>query len=79
MKKLNLKLGGLGQMLTKVQMKNITGGYNPNCGGDTTLQDWYCGTVGNCTFLGHATCDDADAHCTTGLHTATDCAPLIIV
>ena len=66
MKKLNLKLGGIKEILSREQMKKITGGYdNPNCEGTSGTYDWYCCDTSPGTFLGNMTCDEASHQCTS--------------
>lgn len=66
MKKLNLKLGGIKEMLTREQMKKVVGGYNPNCAGVEGAYTWYCcGANGSYTTIGTMTCEQASAYCST--------------
>jgi len=62
MKKLKLTLGGT-QMLTKDQMKKISGGYDTVCdaaGGCNNSNEWFCCTgFGSWTDMGYMTCCDA--------------------
>jgi len=37
MKKLNLQLGSIKEMLTKEQMKKVAGGYDESCGGSVDI------------------------------------------
>lgn len=66
MKRLKLKLEGIGEILTKEQMRRVLGGYdsgsNPNCDGtyDTT---WYCCTGGGYTTIGYGNCNWASDQC----------------
>ncbi len=75
MKKLNLKLAGISEVLTKEQMKKISGGYDDD-GGDagctTCTSDSSCGAGQKCSCLQNLCCcitvSNGDA-CTTD----TDC------
>ncbi len=66
MKKLNLKLAGISEVLTKEQMKKISGGYGDDATACTKDSD--CGAGQRCATLGFGyiciTIENGDA-CTT--------------
>ena len=66
MKKLNLKMQGIGEMLSKEQMKNVTGGY------DNEGPGWYkcCGLAGN-IGCSSSVWVPAGSHCECKLGTCT--------
>jgi len=57
MKKMNLQLGGIGQMLSREQMKQITGGYD--------------GPAGSCSTAKSCSCLQGDAQGTCGTNNTT--------
>ena len=62
MKKINLKLDGIKAMLTKEQMKGITGGYSGECGCNTNFYPGFPNY--NCQSI--YSCDNgASLYCTT--------------
>ena len=72
MKKLNLQLGSIKEMLTKEQMKKVSGGYDDcdsfsGCGNDHSTSHLYCcGLGGDPVDLGDTTCNCAAAACVGG-------------
>ena len=84
MKKLNLQLGSIKEMLTKEQMKKVVGGYDGNCAVSIPLGTPQCGFSADkwCVFSDHQVItglSSADVSCLTngvsGAHyCCTDCS-----
>ena len=71
MKKLNLQLGSIKEMLTKEQMKKVSGGYEGCIMTIDTSNPMQCGTVSQIAVLYQPGICNSDCDCQT--HADADC------